>query len=133
MAEERALEGCQLEYRTPCVLLASDDALHAPDVWKAKRHDMPRIHQEGRYNPENVPVFRGIKNELRSYGSLPAPKAIVIRPEGGRVRTATGTTLEEAQSKALAACNDDLAPMPCFVYAVDDRVVLGQRSTEPLK
>jgi hypothetical protein len=135
MAEQRALEACQLTFATPCVLLAGDDSLLAPDPWKAARQDMPRLHKDGTYKPENVPVFLGSESELRSYAALAAPKAMVIRPNGARIRTATAKSPEEAQAKALAACNDDLDTnsFPCFVYAVNDRVVLGQRRTEPLK
>jgi hypothetical protein len=132
-AEERALEGCELQYRTACVLLASDDALEAADLWTAARHDMPRLHYEGTYRPESVPLFSGKEKDLQSYASLPAPKAMVIRADEKRVRVATGATPQEAQSKALAACNDDASPLPCFVYAVNDRVVLGQRRTEPIR
>jgi hypothetical protein len=132
-AEERAMEGCQLSYRTHCVLLASDDALHAPEIWKAERPAMPRLAYNGTYAPEHVPLFYGNEDALTAYASLPAPKAMVIRPRGTRVRTATGTTPAEAQSKALAACNDDLDYMPCFVYAVDERVVIDQRRTEPVE
>jgi hypothetical protein len=132
-AEERTLEGCQLEYRTHCVLLASDDQLRAPDVWKAERHNMPRLNYKGKYTPSNVPLFSGTEDRLRSYAALSAPKAMAIRPNGGRVNIATGASLTEAQSKALAACNDDLDPAPCFVYAVNERVILDQRRTEPLK
>jgi len=133
IAEQKALEGCQLSYRTACVILASGDELRAPDPWKAARRDMPRLHHEGKYRPESVPLFSGTENELQSYVSLRAPKAMVIRPSRGRVRTAAGTTAEEAQSKALAACNDDADPLPCFVYAVNDTVIIGQRRTEPQK
>jgi hypothetical protein len=133
IAEQKALEGCQLAYRTACVLLASDDELRAPDPWKAARRDMPRLHHEGKYRPESVPLFSGKESELLSYVSQRGPKAMVIRPSGGRVRVAAGATAEEAQSKALAACNDDSDPLPCFVYAVNDTVIIGQRRTEPQK
>jgi hypothetical protein len=132
-AEQKALESCQIEFRTRCVLLASDDALRAPDVWTADRHDMPRLNYKGTYAPDQVPLFSGAEEALRAYTSLAAPKAMVIRPNGTRVRTATGASLVEAQSKALAACNDDRDAMPCFVYAVNERVVLDQRRTEPLR
>jgi hypothetical protein len=132
-AEERAMEGCQLSYRTHCVLLASDDVLRAPEVWKAKRPEMPRLAYNGTYAPEHVPLFYGDEDALTAYASLPAPKAMAIRPRGIRVRTASGATPVEAQSKALAACNDDLDYMPCFVYAVDERVVIDQRRTEPVQ
>jgi uncharacterized caspase-like protein len=133
VAEQRALEGCQIEYRTRCVLLASDDMLRAPDVWTADRYDMPRLDFKGPYAPDRVPLFTGTEDVLRSYMSLAAPKAMVVRPNGARVRIATGTSPVEAQSKALAACNDDLGPMPCIVYAVNERIILDQRRTEPLK
>ena len=70
---------------------------------------------------------------MKSYSSLPAPKAMVIRPNSVRVKIATGTTAQQAQASALAACNDPDPVLPCFVYAVDDRVVIGQRRTEPVK
>jgi hypothetical protein len=133
-AEQKVLEACQLAYRTQCVLLASDDELQAPDPWKAPRRDMARVGYVGEYKPENVPLFSVTdKAELRSYVSMREPKAMVLRPAGARIAIATGATSEEAQSKALAACNVDLAPMPCLVYAVNDRVILNQRRTEPLK
>jgi uncharacterized caspase-like protein len=133
LAEQKALESCQVEFRTRCVLVASDDTLRAPDVWTADRHDMPRLNYKGTYAPNQVPLFSGTEDVLRAYASLSAPKAMVIRPNGSRVKTATGASLLEAQSKALAACNDDLDAMPCLVYAVNERVVLDQRRTEPLK
>jgi hypothetical protein len=132
-AEELALEGCQLENQTPCILLASDDSLNALDPWKAPRRDMSRLHYEGDYDPDIVPLFSGRENELRSYASLSAPKAMAIRPTSTRVKIATGATPEDAQNTALAACNDPDPVLPCFVYAVNNRVIIGQRRTEPLK
>jgi hypothetical protein len=58
---------------------------------------------------------------------------MVVRPVGSRCEIATAATLEEAQAKALAACNNDSHPFPCFVYAVNDRVILDQRRTELLR
>ena len=113
--------------------LASNDALHATDPWETPRHDMPRLHYDGTYAPDRVPLFASSQSELKSYMSLPAPKAMVIRPNAGRVKIATGTTLEQAQTAALAACNDPDPILPCFIYAINDRVIIGQRRTEPLK
>jgi hypothetical protein len=132
-AEQRALECCQLSFRTHCVLLASDEQLRASGVWKAERYDMARLNYKGRYTSSNVPLFSGTEDRLRSYSALSAPKAMAIRPNGGRVNIASGASLIEAQSKALAACNDDLNQFPCFVYAVNEQVILDQRRTEPVK
>jgi hypothetical protein len=94
---------------------------------------MPRLDYKGAFAPEQVPLFSGMEDIVATYALLSAPKAMAIRPRGTRVRIATGTTAAEAQSKALASCNSDLDPMPCFVYAVDERVVIDQRRTEPVE
>jgi hypothetical protein len=133
VAEQRALEGCQLQYRTRCVMLASDNILRSPDLWTAERREVPRLEYKGAYAPEQVPLFSGTEDILTSYALLSSPKAMVIRPRGSRVRIATGASTVEAQSKALASCNSDLDFTPCFVYAVDERVVLDRRRTEPLE
>ena len=39
----------------------------------------------------------------------------------------------EAQIKALVACNDPDPVLPCFIYAINDRVVFSQRKPEPIK
>jgi hypothetical protein len=60
---------------------------------------------------------------------------MAIRPDGrpGPTLVAeTGATAAEAQSKALAKCNDPDLPYPCFLYAVNDAVILPQRRTEPM-
>src|SRR5262249_55255705 len=44
-AEQRALEGCQLSYRMRCVLLARDEELRAPDVWRWNSSAQPHVHQ----------------------------------------------------------------------------------------
>jgi hypothetical protein len=132
-AEQKALEGCQLQFQAPCVLLASDDTLLAPDPWKAPRRDMPRLSREGNYSPDAVPMYSGKEEFLTGYRALSNPKAMAVRANGARIKTATGKTATEAQEKALAACNDDQDPFPCFVYAVDDRLVLSQHRTEPLR
>jgi hypothetical protein len=91
------------------VLLASDDELQAPDIWKAERQDMPRLNYRARFAPDKVPLFSDTEDRLRSYSALRVPKAMAIRPSGGRVNIATGTSLTEAQSKALAACYGPVA------------------------
>ena len=40
---------------------------------------------------------------------------------------------QAAQQKALAACNDPDPVLPCFVYAINDKVVFSQRRPEPIK
>jgi hypothetical protein len=130
-AQERALDGCQLMYGAACILVASDDELLAPDVWRAPRRDMPRVHYHGHFEPQNVPMFFGIK--ASSYVVEAEPKALAIRPSGGRFEIGHGATEVEAQVNALAACNAYSSAFPCVLYAVSDRVVIDEQLTKPME
>jgi hypothetical protein len=131
LAEEYALEGCQLSYALPCTLVASDDELRAPDPLSANPHDMPRLRYSGPFKTSMVPfVTSSRRKAVKDYPQLPSPRAMAIRAIGARITTATGTSIADAEVKALALCNDTDAVHPCFLYAVNDRVVLPQRRTE---
>lgn len=128
-AEERVLELCQLRYGTPCVLLAADAEVLTPNLRKAPKRDMPRLHYDGPYRPDQVPFHIEGAPELADYVGLAEPKAMAIH-SSPRVRIASGATLAEAEAKALAACNDADPAYPCFLYARNMQVVLPQRRTE---
>lgn len=130
LAEERALEMCQLRYGTPCVLLASDDELLATEARTLPKRDMPRLSYKGPYRPEQVPFHLEQTKEVREYLAMREPKAMAIH-SSLRVRIATGSSIADAESKALAACNDADPVFPCFVYARNGQVVVWQRRTEP--
>jgi hypothetical protein len=49
-----------------------------------------------------------------------------------KITAETGATLAEAQAKALAKCTNPDSAYPCFVYAINDNVILPQRRTEPV-
>jgi hypothetical protein len=91
---------------------------------------MPRVLYDGAYRPDMVP-FQPADQVARDYAALAEPKALAIAPSPPRVRAATGATVAEAEAKALAACNDPGSGYPCFLYAVNARVVLPLRRTEP--
>jgi hypothetical protein len=80
-----------------------------------------------------VPLFSNRQTkELVDYPTMSGPKAMAIGAAPLRARIASGTTDREAETKALAACNDPPdSPIPCILYAVNDRVILPQRRTEP--
>jgi DNA-binding winged helix-turn-helix (wHTH) protein len=132
-AEQHVLEACQLTYGTPCVLVAVDDSLRTPDLYSAAPRDMPRLTYAGPYRPAMVPLHYDPKQDktISEYPKLKQPKAMAIRPNGKRIATAVGKTVAEAEGQALAACNEPESAYPCFLYAVNDRVVLPQRRTEP--
>jgi hypothetical protein len=132
-AEQYALEFCQIRWNTPCVLVAADDELRAPDPSAAPRGGAPRVAYAGPYKPEMVPLFaKGQAKELADYATIAGPKALAIGAAPPRARIGVGKTDQEAQAKALSTCNDPPdSPFPCILYAVNDRVILPQRRTEP--
>ena len=132
-AERSALIGCQLAFSKPCVLLAGNDTLLAADPFVAERHDMPELRYKGRFQPEATPLLAaGNQKIIFEYSRLPAPKALAIRPQRAKMASATGSSMGQAEQKALSYCNDDLR-WPCFLYAVGDEVVISDRRKEPSK
>jgi hypothetical protein len=130
-AERYALAGCQLQYNEPCVLVAADHQLRTPDPLSATAQDQASLRYAGPYSLDKVPfVTPQSKRVLEGYSKLKSPKAIAIRANGARITTAQGSSIPDAEAKALAACNDADPVMPCLLYAVNDRVVLPQRRTE---
>jgi hypothetical protein len=134
-AERLALEFCGLKYNTACVVVATDDRLVNKDPWSGPRNRMPRLTYQGSYRPDMVPLYATPPKAATDYAHMRGPKAMAIRTDGrpGPTLVAeTGATAVEAQSKALAKCTDPDSPYPCFLYAVNDTVVLPQRRTEPM-
>jgi len=144
IAQEFALEDCQIYYGQPCVLLATDDAVEPPPRdGKWLQHDMPRARYAGSYDPRQIPgagpVMRE-RSDVLGYGSAPTPKAAAFRLVGGqgsRLFIVTkAATQRVAEEQALEACNHDPIQSnkqsPCFLYAVGDQVVLPRRLKEPV-
>jgi hypothetical protein len=131
-AERWALEGCQIKFNGPCVLLAVDLALRAADPRTARPAAMERVAYAGPFRLDLVPIGMERHHEIQKYIELPGERAIAIRPNNSVVKVASGKAMRtEAERETLAACNspaDD--PSPCFLYAIGDQVVLPQRRTE---
>jgi uncharacterized caspase-like protein len=132
-AENSALVGCQLNNSKPCILIATNDELRATDPIAAGRHDMAELHYKGPFQAEKTPLLSaGNRETILSYAKLPSPKALAIRPYHSQATSATGATVVEAQQKALDSCKGN-PPWPCFIYAVNDEVVISERRTEARK
>jgi hypothetical protein len=131
-AERLALEGCQLRYGSPCVLIARDEELRSPDPYAATKADMPRIRYAGPFRLDMIPFQSDAsKNRLLTdYAKNRKPKAIAIGLGPTRLRVGTGKTAAEAERNALAACNDADPYYPCYLYAVNDLVILPERRIE---
>ena len=139
IAQERALEGCQVRYGKPCILFATNETIEAKapsGEWPAR--DMPRVHYAGPFDPAQIPNFpesRRTSPAVAGYAAAPAPKAMAYHPWGRAFVVAGAASETAAQEQALAACRDDPdrkgADGPCFLYAVGNGVVLPQRLTQP--
>jgi uncharacterized caspase-like protein len=131
VAERMALGQCQVNLAKPCILIATDDALIATDPPAAPPRDMERVHAEGQYDLNKLPFLaRASLDTANQYPQLPMPKAMAIKAFPPRHVSATGATAAEAQRKALQDCNQ-ISGSTCFLYAVDDAIVLPKRLTSP--
>ena len=141
IATEGALEGCQIQHGEPCVLIAVDDVPQpVPADGKWAPRDMPRPRYAGEYNPAQIPGI-GSKTRERAdivnYGFAAAPKAVAFHPVFDRIFVAAQAANQRAaEEEALRKCNEDPVRKgqggPCFLYAVDNHVVLPLRLREPL-
>ena len=131
LAERWTLEGCQIMYHGPCVLLGVDQDVRTNDPRAAQPVAMERVSYAGPYRLDRVPIGMERHEAVRNYAQLPGESAIAIRPNQALVQVVSGkVTRAEAEREALARCNPPDDPSPCFLYASGSRVVLPQRRTE---
>jgi hypothetical protein len=131
---DRTLEACQLRYAKPCTLLAVNDEIAAEGELISK--DMPRLHYAGKYDASLIPIVRLItkrRPDVQNYDRAMEPKAMAIHPWGKVFMSVGNESAKEAQETALAKCNNDPERNgkdgSCFVYSVNNDVVLSERRT----
>ena len=140
LAEEKVLEKCLQFFDEPCALIASDHNVTSPGdngIWPV--HDAPRVRYAGVFNPERIPALRQevlLRSEVITYAAFVGPKAAAFHA-AGILSLATGAVNQRAaEEKALKDCNTDPVRVrsggPCYLYAVENRVVLPLRLTTPL-
>ncbi len=129
---DRALEACQLRYGKPCALLAVNEEIVAEGELTSR--DMPRLHYAGQYDLSQIPIIRQVtrqRADVQNYDKAMEPKAMAIHPWGKLFISAGDSSLKDAQASALSKCNSDPARNGrdggCFVYAVNNDVVIGER------
>ena len=139
-AETATLEECQVVHGQPCVLLAVDDDLKPPpEGGKWVPRDMSRARYSGDFDIEQIPGLRQEnrnRQDIVGYRSAASPKAAAYNADGARMFIATEAASQRASEEAaLQACRDnatrDKLTAPCFLYAVEQRVVLPLRLKEP--
>ena len=133
---ERSLEACQLRYGKPCALLAVNEEIVAEGELAAR--DMPRMHYAGKYDLSQIPIIRRVtrqRPDVQNYDKAMEPKAMAIHPWGKLFISAGDASLNDAQASALAKCNSDPTRNGrdggCFVYAVNNDVIIGERHMQP--
>jgi hypothetical protein len=100
--------------------------------------DMPRLQYSGGFEIDRLPI---VKDEVRkrvdvqTYLSTPQPKAVAIHPIGQVFVVSGRSTAQEAAETALARCDLALGRQksdgPCFLYAINNDVVIAKRQTTP--
>lgn len=133
---DRSLESCQLRYGKPCALLAVNEEIVVEGELTTR--DMARLHYAGRYDVFEIPIIRRVtrqRPDVQNYDKAMEPKAMAIHPWGKLFISAGDPSLKDAQTSALAKCNSDPARNGkdggCFVYAVNNDVVIGERRMQP--
>jgi len=134
---ERALEGCQLRFGSPCRLLAVNDELAQPKEQSAEQ-DMPRLRYSGGFDLNQLPIVKDEvrkRADVRNYPASQRPKAIAINAIGQMFVVSGLPTDKDAADSALARC--DVAPArkksdgPCYLYSLNNDVVIAKRHTFP--
>jgi len=138
LAEERTLEGCQVRYGAPCLLMAVNDGLRATDGG-ASRRLMPRVEYDGVFDPQKIPAVQATlrqRADVAGYRDAAGAKAAAFHPWGRLFVVSGANSPRQAEERALAECNADPQRNnmdgPCYLYAVGDRVVLPRRATAPI-
>jgi uncharacterized caspase-like protein len=85
-AEQSTLEGCQVRYRNPCILVAVNDAIaELPPDGNFIGRNMSRVNYEGLFDPVQIPALSPSwrwRDDVIHYLSKPGPKAAAIHPWG---------------------------------------------------
>jgi hypothetical protein len=132
---DRTLESCQLRFAKPCVLIAVNDEIVSDGGLISK--EMPRLNYAGKYDVSQIPIIRSAtrkRPDVQNYDKAMEPKAMAIHPWGRVFMSVGNASAKEAQETALAKCNNDQdrngRDGRCFVYAVNNDVVLSERRIE---
>ena len=132
VAEQLALEGCQLMTAAACIILASGDNIQSADPRSLAATAMPRLAYAGPFRVDMVPLVRpgAEPDAVKGYGGTAGFKALAVRASGAAFMVGAGATQAAADAAALAKCNALGSAYPCILYASGNQVVLPQRRTE---
>jgi hypothetical protein len=134
---DRALEGCQLRFGSPCKLLAVNDEL-AQLAGPVAQQEMPRLKYAGGFDLNQLPIVKDDvrkRPDIQGYLSAQRPKAIAIHPIGQMFVVSGSSTDRDAADAALARCDfasgRRKSDGPCYLYSLNNDVVIDKRQTFP--
>jgi class 3 adenylate cyclase len=140
IAEEKALEKCQAQHNEPCAIIAvNDDVMSHAGGGSLPTRDAARVRYAGLYNAERIPGIRprdAQRPDVQAYATATGARAVAFHPIGIVHPVTAAPNQRAAEEQALAACNKDPSRRDagglCFLYAVENRVVLPLRVTAPM-
>jgi hypothetical protein len=131
---DRTLEGCELRFGSPCKLLVVNDDLIQSGP--AGQPEMPRLKYSGGFDLEKLPIVKDDvrkREDVRNYLTAARPKAIAINPAGQMFVVSGFSNDKETIDAALTRCDlasgRKKADGPCYLYAVNNDVVIARRQT----
>lgn len=131
---ERTLEGCELRFGSPCKLLVVNDDLIQSGP--AAQVEMPRLKYSGGFDLDQLPIVKDDvrkREDVRHYLTAARPKAIAINPAGQMFVVSGFSNDKETIDAALTRCDlasgRKKADGPCYLYAVNNDVVITKRQT----
>lgn len=134
---DRALEGCQLRFGSPCKLLAVNDEL-VQLTGPVAEQEMPRLKYVGGFDPNQLPIVKDDvrkRPDIQAYLSASRPKAIAVHPTGQMFVVSESATDKDAADAALARCDfasgRKKSDGPCYLYSLNNDVVIAKRYTFP--
>lgn len=122
----QALETCEFEARKPCTILSVNGYHARPQESGATEAEM-LFSRPSDFNSTVLPFLSSkARSEAAAYEKAEGPRAFALTTNGLWLWRG-GANIVQAINKTMADCVAQFKPAPCYLYAVNDRVVFEAR------
>lgn len=122
----QALETCEFEARNPCMILSVNGYQARPLESGATASEM-LFSRPSNFDSTVLPFLSSKgRSEAAAYDKAEGPRAFALTTNGLWLWRG-GANIVQAIDKTMADCVAQFKPAPCFLYAVNDRVVFEAR------